>query len=481
MDPQPPSATATGPSTDAHAVQGAYDKLRAAWNSHGGLPIRDRLALLKALKKEVQAKRDTIAEAISKDYGTRAHFETQAGEVFIVLSAIDNARTNLRDWAEPQEAEISWHLRPATGRIVRQPRGVVAVIAPWNYPVQLALGPLVAALAAGNRVLVKTSELTPATNEVLEAIVRKALPDDVAQVVHGDARVGEQITHLPLDHIFFTGSTRVGKRIMAAAAENLTSVTLELGGKSPVLVHSSFSVTKAAERVVWAKMFNSGQTCVAPDYVYVPAGQVDDFVAAAKAAYTRMYPTMVQNPDHTAIISTHHFQRLARLAEEARAAGVRVEHAGNEAADPTSRKMPLTLMVQPADTLGVMQEEIFGPLLPILSYDSIDSAIAAINARPRPLALYYFDHRSSRIQDVLARTTSGGAAINECLAHVSQEELPFGGIGPSGIGNYHGLAGFRAFSHEKSVFQQARINAMSLLNPPYGGLARAFAKWVTSW
>lgn len=481
MEEQPTNPVdAPAPSDDVAAVQVAYDRLRTAWDADGGLPYKTRMALLKGLKKAMKAQKAQLAAAIRTDYGSRSEFESIVGEVFLVLAGIDHARAHLRDWMEPREVEVAPHLRPASARIVRQPLGVVGVIAPWNYPVQLCLGPLVAAIAAGNRVLIKTSEFTPATNAAVTSLVRGVIPEEVVQVVHGEGDVGGAVAALPLDHILFTGSTRVGRLVMEAAAKNLTPVTLELGGKSPALIHESFPLAKAAERIVWGKMFNSGQTCIAPDYVMVPEGKAGEFVEAAKAAYAKMYPSMKDNADHTAIISERHFARLQHLVAEAEQAGVTVARSGSESPDAESRKMPLTLLVEPGDDIAAMQEEIFGPVLPVVTYTDLSGAIRAINARPRPLALYYFDRKNSRIDEVLARTTSGGVSVNECLAHITVEDLPFGGVGPSGMGAYHGEAGFLTFTHEKSVLQQARFNLVSMLNPPYGGLARWFAKVMTA-
>ena len=477
MDDNPTiPATEEADSADVHK---AFDALRAAWKEHGGLTYKQRMSLLGSLARTMRVQRDDLAAAISADYGNRSTIESILGEIFTVRQAAKHARAHLRDWMEPEEAEVSIHLKPARARIVSQPLGIVGVITPWNYPVMLALAPIVGAIAAGNRVLVKTSEFTPNSHKAIAALVAKVFPPDVVQIVTGGAEAGAAVASLPLDHILFTGSPRVGKLVMKAASENLTPVTLELGGKSPALVHESFSLSKAAERIVWGKMFNSGQTCIAPDYVLVPKGQGQAFADAAKGAYESMYRSMKDNVDHTSLIHERHFQRVVSLLEEAREAGVPVIQSGAEDPDPASRKIPLTLLLNPPDDLRVMQEEIFGPLLPVLEYDSIDGAIAHINDRPRPLALYYFDRRKGRINDVLARTVSGGATVNDCLLQITQDSLPFGGVGSSGIGAYHGHHGFRTFSHQKSVVVQSRLNLLSFLNPPYGAFARWFARLVT--
>ena len=474
-----PAANETPVTEGAAEVQAAYDRLRAAWKREGGLRYRTRMSLLKGLIKALRTRKDALASAIQADYGARSDFESIVGEVFMVREGAKHARAQLRDWMEPEEVEVSIHLKPARARIVSQPLGVVGIIAPWNYPVQLALAPVVGAIAAGNRVLIKTSEFTPNAHKAVAELIADVFPEDVVSIVTGGADVGSAVSSLPLDHLLFTGSTRVGRMVMQAAAENLTPVTLELGGKSPAIIHESFSLSKAAERIVWGKMFNSGQTCIAPDYVMVPKGQARAFADAAKAAYEKMYPAMKANADHTALIHERHFMRLVSLVNEAEEAGVEVVRSGAEAPDPESRKMSLHLLLTPGADLRVMQEEIFGPVLPVLEYDSIDDAIAHVNDRPRPLALYYFDRRGRRIEDMLSRTVSGGVSVNEVLVHITQHSLPFGGVGPSGLGAYHGHHGFQTFSHRKSVVLQARVNAMSLLNPPYGGLAKWFAKIVT--
>jgi coniferyl-aldehyde dehydrogenase len=460
-------------------VQTAFDLLSAGWKKHGGLSYKQRMKLLKGLIRALRTHRDALVAAVAEDYGNRNAFETLIGEVFVVREMAKHARANLRDWMEPQDAEVSIYFKFARARVVSQPLGVIGVIAPWNYPIQLSLGPIIGAIAAGNRVLIKTSEFTPHSHKAIAAIIAEVFPPDVVQIITGAADVGSAVASLPVDHLLFTGSERVGRMVMRAAAENLTPVTLELGGKSPALVHDSFSLTKAAERIVWGKLFNSGQTCVAPDYVFVPKGKGQAFADAAKAAYERFYPSMKNNKEHTSLIHERQFQRLTGLVEEAREAGVTVIQAGAEAPDPESRKMPLTLLLAPGADLRVMQEEIFGPVLPVLEYDSIDDAIQHVNDRPRPLALYYFDRRNRRIRDVLARTTSGGAAINECLLHQAQPTIPFGGVGASGMGAYHGHHGFQTFSHQKSVLIQKRLNLLSLLNPPSSALARLFARIVT--
>jgi coniferyl-aldehyde dehydrogenase len=475
---EPPARPEPAELPETTALNAAWSRMKAAWSTDRGLPYKQRMSLLKALGKQVRARREAISAAISADFGNRSTAETELGEIWVVLEEIKHARLHLADWMEPVEAEIGWTLKPASGRTELQPLGVVGIISPWNYPLQLALAPLVAAIAAGNRVLLKTSEYTPKTSALLKELVAAVFPPEVCAVVEGDARVGAAFSALPFDHLLFTGSTSVGRLVMQAAAKNLTPVTLELGGKSPCIVHPSFSIAKAAERIVWGKTYNSGQTCIAPDYVLVPKDKVEDFVAAARVAFSKMYPSIDGNADYTSIVSDRHHKRLHQLVDAAAEAGARVETLGEDA--PDSRRMALRLVVNPDPSLTVMQDEIFGPVLPVIGVDDVDAAVAFVNERPRPLALYYFDHGRRRQRQVLDATHSGGVCLNDCLLHVTQATLPFGGVGPSGMGAYHGHHGFLAFSHQRAVLKQPRINAVSILNPPYGGLMKWFTKLVTA-
>lgn len=477
MDATETSPGAPTSGTDLSQLEQRWTTLKDAWRKDGGLPYKARMKLLKSLGKALKANQAALCDAVSADFGNRARSETEIGEVYVVLEEIKHARLFLADWIEPQEAEVGWALKPASARVEHQPLGVVGIISPWNYPVQLALAPLVAAISAGNRVLIKTSEYTPKTNAVLTTLIQSVFSEDVCAVVQGDAAVGAAFSALPFDHLLFTGSTSVGRIVMKAAAENLTPVTLELGGKSPCIIHESFSIAKAAERIVWGKSYNSGQTCIAPDYVLVPRDKLEAFVTEAKAVFGKLYPTIAGNADCTSIVSDRHYQRLQGLVAQAAEAGARVEACGED--DDSSRRMALRLIVDPDLTLPVMTDEIFGPILPIVPVDSVDAAVQFVNERDRPLALYYFDHRNSRIQSVLQNTVSGGVCVNDCLLHVTQPSVPFGGVGPSGMGSYHGHHGFLTFSHQRAVLHQPRINATSMLNPPYGATAQWFTKLIT--
>jgi aldehyde dehydrogenase (NAD+)/coniferyl-aldehyde dehydrogenase len=370
----------------------------------------------------------------------------------------------------PRRRTTSLWFRPGRSQLVVQPLGVVGIVVPWNYPIYLAVGPLVAALAAGNRAMIKMSELAPAAAGLLDTLVRKHFDPDEVSVVTGDADVGRAFAALPFDHLLFTGSTAVGRAVMRAAADNLTPITLELGGKSPAIVGPGYPIDAAAERIMIGKLMNAGQTCIAPDYALVPAARVREFVDAARRVVAQCYPDPLRTSDYSSIIDARDFARLAGYLDEARALGAEVVTLGRAgtAADATARRMPPTLLVGTPESSRVMRDEIFGPILPVVAYDDFDAALAYVNARPRPLALYYFDRDDARIRRVLAETTAGGVTVNDTILHIAQDGLPFGGVGPSGMGRYHGYDGFLTFSNQKGVFRQARLNAMALFRPPYG-------------
>jgi coniferyl-aldehyde dehydrogenase len=362
------------------------------------------------------------------------------------------------------------HYRPASNRLMRQPLGVVGIVAPWTYPYQLSVTPAVAAIAAGNRVMIKPSELTPRFSELLQRIVGESFAEEEIAVVIGDAQTGKAFTELPFDHLFFTGSTAVGRMVAQAAAKNLTPVTLELGGKSPAILDPSSDLATVAPRLAFGKLLNAGQTCIAPDYAFVPKDRVDSFVEHMQRAVAAMYPRLAANPDYTSIVNDRHFARLQGLLEDARAKGARIVtiNPAAEAFDPAKRKQPPVLVLDATPEMKVMQEEIFGPILPVLAYDRIEEAISYINRHDRPLALYWFGADGASRDKVLNQTISGGVTLNDCIWHIAQEDQPFGGVGASGTGSYHGEWGFRTFSKEKPVFTQSRLNGMFLMHPPYG-------------
>jgi len=456
--------------------------MKAAQRRSGAPTYEQRIETLDKLERVLVARKGAIAEAISRDFGNRSKHESLVSEVFLVLGAIKHTKAHLRDWMEPEEREVGWVFLPASVEVRPQPVGVVGIIAPWNYPVQLALSPLVQALAAGNRAMIKPSELVPETSALLRDIVTETFPEDQVTVVTGGPEVGDAFSHLAFDHLVFTGSTRVGKLVMKAASENLVPVTLELGGKSPTIVGPDFNAKTAAERILAGKCFNAGQTCIAPDYVMVPAGTRDAFVEAAKAAVAKMYPTLAKNPDYTSIVDDRHYARLRSYVQDAQSHGAKVVelNPASENLDgaPEARKMPPTLVLDPTDEMLVMKEEIFGPILPVVTYQKLDEAIAYVNDHPRPLALYFFSHDKAATDRVLAETVSGGVTVNETMLHIAQDDVPFGGVGPSGMGHYHAREGFDSFSKKKPVFRQARLNSTGLLRPPYGKTVERLLKFL---
>ena len=427
----------------------------------------DRLARLRAVIADNEARFD---QAISADFGHRSSTETAIAETLLVLGEIKHAAKHLKKWMALQRVSTALQFMPAKNRLIPQPLGVVGIIAPWNYPLQLTLAPAVAALAAGNRVMIKPSELVPRFSALLqEAIAAKF--DATEIVVTGiDDDISKAFASLPFDHLIFTGSTRVGRLVAEAAGRNLTPVTLELGGKSPAIVDRSADLKEAAERIAYAKLLNAGQTCIAPDYALVPEASVQDFAGRLEADMRRMFGTDPDNKDYTSIVSDRHYQRLEGLVADAAAKGARILQAAKPG-DPgwkSKRKFPPTIVVGATPDMTVMQEEIFGPVLPILGYKDAGEPISYINKHDRPLALYWFGKDDAARDEVLARTVSGGVTVNDCLFHFTQINQPMGGVGASGTGAYHGEWGFKTLSKLKPVFYRSALNRLADLYPPYG-------------
>jgi len=455
------------------------DAQRAAF-AHEPPDAARRIRALRALLEGVRARREEFVQAIAEDFGGRARQETLLLEVFPLVDTIRHTIRHLPQWMRPRPAAAGWQFLPGRARVVYQPLGVVGIVGAWNYPLLLSLSPMVSALAAGNHAMLKPSELAPRTADLLERLVSDLFPADYVRVVTGGPETGAAFAALPFDHLLFTGSTRVGKLIMRAASEHLTPVTLELGGKSPALVHPDFPAQTAAARIMAGKLYNAGQTCIAPDYALVEAGAREEFVRLAAEAAATMYPRLADNPDFTRIVNRQHYQRLRELVGDAtqKGAGMLEVNPARESANEQNRVFLPTFLWNVSDQMTVMQEEIFGPVLPVVTYRSLDEAIKYVNARPRPLALYYFDYNSRRVKSVLARTTSGGVTVNDTLFHIAQNDLPFGGVGPSGMGSYHGFDGFLTFSKKKGVFLQSRFTTLGMLRPPYGELARRVADFL---
>lgn len=418
--------------------------------------------------------KDEFIEAIQADFGTRSRDMSLFADIAAGIGPLKLARAELEHWMKPQKRKVSpaaLAVFGAKAEVRYQPKGVVGVISPWNFPVQLAMDAIAGAFAAGNSVMLKPSEFTPATSALLAQTIDLYFDEEEIAVILGGPEVGAAFSSLPFDHLIFTGATSVGRHVMRAAAENLVPVTLELGGKSPVIVSDTADIAKTAARVMFGKTMNAGQICLAPDYVLAPKQSVDGFVSEAKASVAKMFPTIKDNGDYTAMINQRHFDRVKGLIADARAKGaevIEINPAGEDFSQQEHRKIPPTLIVGATDDMSVMQEEIFGPVLPIRTYTSLDGAIAEINARPRPLALYFFGEDEGESERLLTRTHSGGVTVNDVIFHFSMDDLPFGGVGASGMGAYHGRRGFVEFSHEKAIYRQIKGELLAMLRPPYG-------------
>jgi coniferyl-aldehyde dehydrogenase len=421
--------------------------------------------------------------ALSADFGSRSPDMSRFTDVASAIGPLKSARASLDQWMKPQKRKVTpaaLGLMGAKAEVRYQPKGVVGVMTPWNFPVQLAFDAIAGAFAAGNRVMLKPSEFTPATSALLAQTIDLYFDEEELAVILGGPDVGAAFSSLPFDHLIFTGATSVGRHVMRAAAENLTPVTLELGGKSPVVISRRADVAKTAARVMMGKTMNAGQICLAPDYVLAEKETVDAFVREAKTAVAKMFPTIKDNVDYTAMINQRHYDRVRGLIEDARAQGaeiIEINPANENFSQQEHRKIPPTLILGAHDAMKVMQEEIFGPVLPIQTVSSFAAAIDTINARPRPLAAYYFGEDDTEAETLINRTHSGGVTINDVIFHFAMDDLPFGGIGPSGMGAYHGHRGFLEFSHEKAIYRQMSGELLAIMRPPYGA---AFRKQVAA-
>ncbi|RBM07689.1 coniferyl aldehyde dehydrogenase [Novacetimonas cocois] len=470
--PDTPLAHATSPD-----LPGILARQRAAFMQDGPPGAARRRADLRRLKAEILRRRGDIVRALNTDFGQRSERESAIVELIPLVQSINYLTCYLGHWMKPKRRHVSAYFQCGGAWVVRQPIGVVGIIAPWNYPLSLALVPLATAIAAGNRAMIKPSELTPATAALIGEIVRAVFPPEQVAVVTGDAELGAAFSALPFDHILFTGSTAVGRKVAAAAARNLTPVTLELGGKSPVVIEPGFPMERAADRVAYGKLTNAGQTCIAPDYVLLHEADEDAFARAYRQAVERLHPgDYAGSPDYTAILNQHHYERLRGLIRDAEEHGARVIRLGADS--DTGHVLAPALVLGTTPEMAIMREEIFGPVLPVLTYRNPDEAIAFINARPRPLALYYFGDRRAQRDRLLERTVSGNVTINGTLLHYAQDDLPFGGVGDSGIGAYHGREGFMALTHPRGIYRQGRINAATLLQPPFGKLTDIITNFI---
>ncbi|MCS6257736.1 coniferyl aldehyde dehydrogenase [Shewanella baltica] len=427
-----------------------------------------RVEQLTRLKAAILQFKTPLVEALSQDYGHRSIDDSLISDIMPVINNINYSLKNLKKWLKPSARHAGLLLAPAKVTVHYQPLGVIGIIVPWNFPVMLSIGPLVTAIAAGNHAMLKLSEFTPATNQVIKQLLAQVFDESHVAVIEGEADVAAAFSAQPFDHLLFTGSTTVGRHVMRAAANNLTPVTLELGGKSPVIITPDMPLEIAVERMIYGKCLNAGQICVAPDYVLCPKAQVDEFIAAYRAKFNAMYGAINHNKDYGSIINTRQFDRLMTVLEDAKAKGAHIISATDEAIDSQHRKLATQLITNTSEDMLLMQEEIFGPLLPIIGYDSLDEAIQYINHRARPLALYVMSFDEKSQQKILQQTHSGGVCINETVFHVAADDAPFGGIGPSGMGHYHGKEGFLTFSHAKTVLSRGRFNTGKFVHPPYG-------------
>lgn len=450
----------------AQHLQQIYTAQRNACLADSYPSLEQRKQQLHTLYKIVVDHQDDMAAAISRDFSNRSVDETKLFEVMTSLNGIKHSLKHLKRWMKPSKRHVGILFQPATGYVMYQPVGVVGIIVPWNYPLFLAIGPLAQALAAGNRVMLKMSEYTPEFSALFQKLIADHFNETDIAVMVGDAQVAQQFTTLPFDHLLFTGATSVAKHVMHAAAENLTPVTLELGGKSPVIVAKDADLKESARRLAFGKTMNAGQTCVAPDYAFVHHSQTQAFIDAYFDTIKQFYPnSIVQNADYTSIVNDRQFDRLQHYLTDAKNKGAEL-HQIEQGID--GRRLPHVVLTKVTDDMQIMQNEIFGPILPIQTYEHIDEVISYINAKDRPLALYYFGYNKAEQQKVLHTTHSGGVCLNETLMTAGMEDMPFGGIGPSGMGHYHGHEGFKTFSHAKSVFSRPKFSLMKLIYPPYG-------------
>ncbi len=471
--------TAAWDARDAAAMLDILHRQRAAFTAE--LPVtaaarKDRLRRAIAL---ILDNKDRLVAALSEDFGHRSTEMSLVTDIMSSLKPLKHGIKHLDRWMKPESRPLDFPMKllGARARVEFQPKGVIGIISPWNFPVNLTFGPLAGVLAAGNRAMIKPSEFTPVTSALMKALIEAAFDETEITVITGGAEAGKAFSELPFDHMIFTGGTGIGRHVMAAAAKNLVPLTLELGGKSPTIVSRSADIGVATERIAMGKMMNAGQICLAPDYLLVPREREGAVVEGLKTATAKMYPTLLANPDYTSVLGARHRERLEAHVADAIAKGATVDivnPANEDFSKQNTNKMPLHIIRNPTDDMTVMQEEIFGPLLPVRTYESVDGAIDEINRRDRPLGLYWFGKDDAEQRRVLDRTISGGVTVNDVVFHVSAEELPFGGIGPAGMGSYHGHDGFKAFSHAKAIYTQPKIDLAGLagFKPPYGEKTR---------
>ena len=460
--------------TPIDEMQSILDRQRKAFLEEGVVSDQVRHDRLERAVNVIKNNEDKLVEAMNADFGHRSHHQSRFTDIASSIGPLRNAQKNLKRWrkSDKRSPMFPLNLLGAKARVDYQPLGVVGVISPWNFPVNLTFTPLAGVFSAGNRCMIKPSEYTPETSKAMaEAISEEFNVEEIA-VIQGGPETGNAFSRLAFDHLLFTGATSIAKHVLSAAAENLVPVTLELGGKSPVIISKSANVDSAAAAIMAGKTLNAGQICLSPDYVFVPKERMREFVDSSKQAVEKMFPTLLDNPDYTSVINERHFERISGYINEAKQKGVEVVEinpAGEDFGQQPHHKILPTLVIDPPDDLQIMQDEIFGPVMPVKSYDEVDETISYVNQRARPLGLYYFGSDSAEEANVLDRTTSGGVTVNDVVMHYAQEDLPFGGVGPSGTGSYHGEDGFKRFSHAKAIYTQTKFGkVLEALRPPYG-------------
>ena len=457
------------------AMEDALRKQRAVFTAARPEPLSARKDRIKRAMKLLKEHGDDLCKVMSADFGNRSPMQSMITDIAGTVNFGKYCLKHVDKWSKSEKRSVQFPLGllGAKAEVRYEPKGVVGILSPWNFPVNLTFGPLMQVFAAGNRAIIKPSEFTSKTSLMMKELVEEYFTPDECAVFTGGPEVAAAFSELPFDHLVFTGSTATGKKVMEAASKNLVPVTLELGGKSPVFLGESADFAKAGERIAMGKMMNAGQICLAPDYMYVPESKQDEAIHGVWQSTANMYPTMLENEDYASLVSDRHFDRLQEMVADAREKGAEVieVNPGNEDfGSSNARKMPLTILKGVTDDMKAMQEEIFGPVLPVKTYKAIEDAIDYVNENDRPLGLYYFGEDSSEREKVLNRTISGGVTVNDVIFHVSMEDLPFGGVGPSGMGSYHGVEGFREFSHARSVYTQPKIDVAKLggFKPPYG-------------
>nr|WP_314527322.1 coniferyl aldehyde dehydrogenase [uncultured Pseudomonas sp.] len=473
------------PDNAAIQIERMTDLLASQKKAHSSNPMptaSERILRLGSLREMLLKHQEAICEAISEDFGNRSLYESKIGELATCLAQIDYYSRHVSDWMHPSRRHVDLIHQPAKAWVQYQPLGVIGIISPWNYPLFLSIGPLICALASGNHAMIKMSDASPRLGSLLDRILTDYFPNSLVAIVNHDGcgiAISEAFCRLNFDQITFTGSPAVGKIVMKAAAENLVPVLLELGGKCPVIAHPSASLKEVAERLTFGKLWNAGQTCVAPDYIFLPRGKTDDFVQEMTRFVGKFYPTLQTNTDYTSIINERQYLRLRSLLEDAKSKGAEIFeiNPSNEDLSKT-RKIAPTIITNVSDDMAVAHEELFGPILLIHEYDNIQEAIEYINTRPRPLALYYFDHKMSRANEVARQTHSGHFGINAVLTHFAQDDLPVGGVGNSGMGKYHGFEGFATMSNARSIMYKPRFYALRTILPPFGRVSHKLALWL---